>query len=315
MARPPQPCYLHAVDDRQTRTLDDVKPGGWFVRARSRTGSQETRGTLAQAVARWHVMLCAIAALNTVLWLLSAVAFHRSPVLSSAVHAAGSAQLLLSAAYVFGCAFRSVLPVYDIPRVVLVDSWLSSVAVGRSVATVAELGFAAQWAAMLHQMAALNQGAFVHAASLIVVPLIVLAELFSWYAVLTTEQFGHVVENSLWGVSATLVVAALLVVGPHQFPALYWPVVAWCIGGVIFIAYIFLSDVPMYWSRWMNDRTRAHRDLKLAQGLKDVCQRRVVSYRWDVWKSEVVWMTLYFTFGVWSSVSLVYASLALGAPG
>ena len=44
--------------------------------------------------------------------------------------AAVSAQVLLqvpfSAAYVLGCAFRSVLPVYDIPRRVLVDSPLSS---------------------------------------------------------------------------------------------------------------------------------------------------------------------------------------------
>ncbi len=43
--------------------------------------------------------------------------------------------LLLCAAYVFGCAFRSVLPRADVQRICLFDTWLSSVVVGRSVAT------------------------------------------------------------------------------------------------------------------------------------------------------------------------------------
>jgi hypothetical protein len=60
--------------------------------------------------------------------------------------------LFLSAAYVFGCAFRSVLPRADIQRICLFDTWLSSVTVGRSVATVAEICFVAQWAIILHQL-------------------------------------------------------------------------------------------------------------------------------------------------------------------
>ena len=66
----------------------------------------------------------------------------------------GSMQLmlLLCAAYVFGCAFRSVLPRADVQRICLFDTWLSSVLVGRSVATVAEVCFVAQWAIILHQL-------------------------------------------------------------------------------------------------------------------------------------------------------------------
>jgi hypothetical protein len=41
--------------------------------------------------------------------------------------------LLLCAAYVFGCAFRSFLPRADVQRICLFDTWLSSVVVGRSV--------------------------------------------------------------------------------------------------------------------------------------------------------------------------------------
>jgi hypothetical protein len=210
---------------------------------------------------------------------------------------------------VAGCAFRSVLPVIDIPRIVLIDSRLSSVLVGRSVATVAELCFAAQWALVLHRAALLGGSAFAQAVAVAVVPLIVLAEGFSWYAVLTTEQRAHAAENSLWGLTAALTVAGVLVIGPQRLAAVYLPVIA---GGAAYVAFIFLYDVPMYWRRWVADRASGRTYLSVADGMAEVRGRWTVSYRWEDWRSEVVWMTFYFTFGVWSSVWLVYASPAFG---
>src|ERR1700743_3820576 len=55
--------------------------------------------------------------------------------------------------YVVWCAYRSVFPVFDVPRQCLVDSWLSSVLIGRFVATCAELCFVAQWALLLREAA------------------------------------------------------------------------------------------------------------------------------------------------------------------
>jgi hypothetical protein len=141
----------------------------------------------------------------------------------------------------------------------------------------------------------------------------VLAEVCSWYAVLTTAQRAHALENSIWGISAALVVAGLLVVEPHRVAGLYLPMVAWCVGGAAYVAYIFLVDVPAYWSRWIADQTNRHHYLGIAQGVIDAWRRRIVSYRWELWKNEILWMSLYFTLGVWSSVSLVYASIILGA--
>ena len=66
--------------------------------------------------------------------------------------------LLLCAAYVFGCAFRSFLPRADVQRICLFDTWLSSVVVGRSVATVAEICFAVQWAIVLHRLGMMTLG-------------------------------------------------------------------------------------------------------------------------------------------------------------
>jgi hypothetical protein len=265
-----------------------------------------------RAIAWWHWLLCLVAALNLTLWLWSALAMSRAYGVSDATgNFACLAQLLLSAAYVLGCAFRSALPVYDIPRIILIDTRLSSVLVGRSVATLAELCFAAQWALILHRVAFLSGSAFGEGAAWAIVPLIVLAEVCSWHAVLTTAQRGHVVENSIWGLCAAVIIAALMVIGPHQLAYLYPPMILWCLGGALYVAFIFFLDVPMYWSRWQADESSGRRYLSLAEGLVDVSRRGTVSYRWGEWKSEVLWMSLYFTFGVWTSISLVYASLAL----
>jgi hypothetical protein len=90
--------------------------------------------------------------------------------------------------------------------------------------------------------------------------------------------------------------------------------IACCVGGAAYAAFIFWWDVPMYWSRWLADQASGRRYLSLGQGLVDVCRRRVVSRRWEDWKGEALWMSLYFTFGVWSSILIVYACLALGLP-
>ena len=273
--------------------------------------ARHASGGTSRAVGSWHALLRANAVLS--LALLFATADAVAHLHYADDEAPWRLQLALSALYVFGCVFRSMLPVYDAPRIVLVDSPLSSVMVGRSVATVAELCFASQWALMLHAMALPGHSPLAQAVSLALMPLIVPAEACSWYAVLTTRQRGHAVENSIWGLSAALMVAGLLVIGPHRIAELYLPTLAWCIGGAAYVGFIFLIDVPMYWSRGLADEASERPYLSITQGLVDICRRRIVSYRWEDWRSEMLWMSLYFTLGVWSSLSLVFASVALGA--
>lgn len=118
---------------------------------------------------------------------------------SAEVYAARRWQVVLSAGYVFGCAYRSVVPVHDVLRICLFDSWLSSIVVGRLVATVAELCFVAPWALMLREVSRATGSGVGTAVSKVVPPLILIAEACSWYSVLTTSNFGHVVEESIWG--------------------------------------------------------------------------------------------------------------------
>ena len=255
----------------------------------------------------WH-FLCAVAGLNIVAWLLSAAALNRrQAVLSPEAYALRRLQVLLSAGYVLGCAFRSALPVYDVPRICLFDTWLSSVIVGRSVASFAELCFVTQWALLLREASRATGSVVGKTTSSVVVPLIVIAETCSWYSVLTTSNLGHVVEESIWGLGAALLVASLVAIWPRCSARMRPLLAAWCIAGVVYVAYMFLVDVPMYWSRWIADEASGRHYLSITQGILDASERWVVSHRWDDWKSEVAWMSMYFSVAVWLSIALIHA--------
>jgi hypothetical protein len=265
------------------------------------------------SVMSWWFFLRAVAALNIIAWSVAAVTLNRGQraETSNESRAVRRQQLLLSGAYVLGCAYRCALPVYDIPRIVLVDSWLSSVVVGRSVATVAELCFAGQWALMLRQSARATGSPLAKVVSRLLVPLIVIAELSSWFAVLTTANLAHVAENSIWGLSAALVVVSIWASGLRSPTTRRPALLAWCLTGAAYVAFIFSFDVPMYWSRWLADEATGRHLLSIVQGVRDAADRRIVSFRWEDWKNEVAWMSMYFSVGVWMSISLIRAS----APG
>jgi hypothetical protein len=261
----------------------------------------------------WWLLLCSIASFNIVAWSVSAIVVnHRRTRMSDDSYAACRRQLILSAVYVFGCAFRSAVPIFDVPRLCLLNSWVSSVLIGRSVATLAELCFVAQWALMLRESGRIMDSLVTQTAARLLVPLIAIAEVCSWYSVLTTSNLGHVVEESIWALSAMLFVASMIAVctrcsGPQR--SLF---MAWCVAGSIYVGYMLLVDVPMYWARWVADEARGRQYLSFMQGVADVSGHRVISFRWRDWKSEIGWMSLYFSVAVWISISLIHAAV-LGA--
>ncbi len=267
-------------------------------------------------VTSWWYLLCATAAFNVFAWAVSAATLkQRRLALSAESYIACRRQLVLSAVYVFGCAFRSALPVYDVPRLCLFNGWLSSVIVGRSVATLAELSFVTQWALVLRQGAAATGRSSAKNILMAIVPLIAVAEVCSWYSVLTTSNVGHVVEEAIWGGSAALVVLGMILMRSPATGAQRRRLFLWCAAGAAYVAFMFLHDVPMYWSRWVADQARGRHYLSVAQGFLDISHHWEVSYRWQDWKSEIAWMSLYFSVAVWVSISLVFASLRQGADG
>lgn len=258
-----------------------------------------------QSTFEWWAMLRVVAALNVLAWLgVAAWMWKARAHAAPEDHRHRRLQWLLSAGYVLGCAWRSLMPVYDVPRLVMVDSFWSSVIVGRSVATVAELCFAAQWALLLRTVSRTAGDATGLVISRTLLPLIVLAELFSWYSVLTTSNVGHVVEESLWGLCAALLLASFALAWPRVDRSLRPLLALWCAAAFVYAAYMFSVDVPTYWARWLADDAVGRGTLGVAEGWVDASTRWVVSHRWEDWRGEAVWMTTYFSVAVWMSITL-----------
>ena len=256
----------------------------------------------------WWLALCAVSALNVFAWSLSGAALARRwGMITTGLYTVRGLQLLLSGGYVFGCAFRAVLPRFDVQRVCLFDTWLSSIVVGRSVATVAELCFAVQWVLILKHLDRDSGDKLGAAVARLVIPMIALAEVCSWYSVLTTSNLGHVFEESLWGLSAALLALGLARAWPRCESALRPYLAAWCAAAIASVGYRFRVDVPMYWSRWLADEASARQYLTLADGALDVSSRWIVATQWEEWREEALWMSLYFSVGVWVSISFMHA--------
>src|SRR5277367_4394205 len=123
-------------------------------------------------LAWWWSLLTLVSGANIAVWFLLYRQLHEQPTGGLGSASGIQSMLLLCAAYVFGCAFRSFLPRADVQRICLFDTWLSSVAVGRSVATIAEVCFAAQWTMILLQLGTMSGATTAVYAAWLIVPLI-----------------------------------------------------------------------------------------------------------------------------------------------
>jgi hypothetical protein len=145
--------------------------------------------------------------------------------------------------------------------------------------------------------------------SWLVVPLIAVAEMCSWYAVLTTCYLGNAIEESIWALSATLLIVGCLALWCQRRAARGPFLAAALVLGVAYVVFMCTVDIPMYASRWQADEAVGREYLSLSQGLQDAWSRRVVTFDWEAWQAEIPWMSLYFSVAVWWSLALVHAPL------
>ena len=196
----------------------------------------------------------------------------------------------LAGIYVLGCAFRSFLPMIDVPRFCLHATRVSRIFVGRSVATVAELAFAAQWALLLHEAGAPRAAAAVLA-------LIAVAEGLSWLAVLARNDLFHAAENALWTLTAAIAAGFLATRGiPRPL------MLAAFACAVAYVGFMLAYVVPMYVERWR----AGPMPLALAEGLRSALAPCTVERDWQLWWRDALWLTPYFTVAVWLSLALAF---------
>jgi hypothetical protein len=278
----------------------------WRAQSSSQSSPLSSSSSLAWSnpLAWWWALLTLVSGANIAVWVLLYRQLHEQPAGSLGSTSSIGLMLLLCAAYVFGCAFRSFLPRADVQRICLFDTWLSSVVVGRTVATVAEICFAAQWVIILRQLGGIAGADTTLNVALVIVPLIVLAECCSWHAVLTTNFLGNAIENSIWAVAFLVVGIGLCRLLPEFNGPVRVALVIAISGIASYLAFLMIIDVPMYLSRWRAGLADGSKLLGHLEGLRDVSTRWVVTHDIAHWKGEIAWMSLYFSAAVWASLAL-----------
>lgn len=262
--------------------------------------------TWSNPVAVWWMFLTAASVVNICIWFwLRYYRFEGTNILSIfRFKSEPSSIIWLSALYVFVCAFRSVMPRADVQRICLFDTWLSSVFVGRTVATVAELAFIVQWSIILMIVGAAIKDKWIQKTANIILITIFIAEICSWYAVVTTNYIGNFIEESLWGLTYVGIMVAVFKVwlklkGPMRLAAGFS-----LVGCILYVSFMFLVDVPMYWTRLQVDIVSGKEYLGFTAGMADLLTRWHVTHDIQEWKTEIPWKTLYFTFAVLVSLAL-----------
>jgi hypothetical protein len=186
------------------------------------------------------------------------------------------------------------------------DFPLSSVIVGRTVATIAELCFAWQCALLLFKLSAQTDSSIIGTIGLAVLPIIIVAELACWFAVATLNNIGHAVEELLWSIMVAVVAAGLVIYWWHTagVPPVWVPIGLIACAGTA--ALILMVDIPLYITRWRIGKRDGLCYLRFVEGLKDAVVRRRVAQTNDAWREEVLWMSLYFSAGVWVSLGIIF---------
>jgi hypothetical protein len=140
------------------------------------------------------------------------------------------------------------------------------------------------------------------------VPLILVAECFSWHAVLTKNYLGNAIENSIWAVCFFIVGIGLCRLLPEFAGPVGVALVIAIIGIAGYLVFLATVDVPMYLTRWQakNQVESADRigPLRPLEGLRDATVRWIVTHDIAEWKDEIAWMSLYFSAAVWASLAL-----------
>jgi len=262
------------------------------------------------AVIVWWVTLAALSVGNIVAWAVVAWGVRREMATADGgTRRFRRLQVILSGLFTFGCAYRSFLPRVEGERFCLYGSWVSSVFIARAVATVAELAMVAQWALLLSRWAREQRVAWVLFIARLLVPLIVFAEICSWYTTLTTDYFGAVIEESTWAAAATLLTVSLVGLFPQTSGVRRTFAGVAIVFNAAYVVFMCTVDVPMYALRWRRGQAEGGHYLTLDEGLHDSLTRWIVTRRLADWREEIAWMTLYFVVGVWISIALIRAPL------
>eukprot|EP00759_Apiculatamorpha_spiralis_P006694 PhF_6_TR13930/c0_g1_i1/m.22399 len=249
----------------------------------------------------WWQVLCGISTVNIILWLYTALTKSFASNKDTTTKTP-RIMLLLSGLFVAGCAFRSFFVKDYFRLLVLREHPLSSVFAGRSIAMVAEVSFAAQFAILLYNYGRQAGVRWITAfAKYWVVPALFTAQWCCWYSIVSHNFLGSTIEESLWTVTFAITGVALLQLTVRTGRLF---LLAFVVAIGVYVAFMVTVDVPMYYTRWQASDSASYKSLY--DGLMDSIYKYRVSAKIEDWVEEMPWMTGYFSGAVWLSLLLCH---------
>lgn len=115
----------------------------------------------------------------------------------------------------------------------------------------------------------------------------------------------------LWGAGFSWMAALLTIIAVDTKGAVQLLASVGAVASAAFVAYVLAIDVPLYVRRFRSARAVGHRYLSITQGVRDAWERRESDHSWEKWKDDAIWLTPYFSVGVWISMALVFVPLTL----
>ena len=187
----------------------------------------------------------------------------------------------LMAIYVVVNCMRAIFPKRDVECVCIHDHALSSIMLGRTIATIAEISFIILLINYYKNKSHINIDRLTN----LILCIIIIAEICSWMGYNTIEESGWMVSFLLF-ITITI---QLLKKNPGNNHYRLQFVLYTC-----FVLFLATVDIPMYYKRFKNHKKKY---LSVSEGLKNIYRCKNVTNDYQVWKDEIPWQSGYFIFG------------------
>jgi len=222
------------------------------------------------------------------------------------------------------CAYRAILPRIDVTRVCWFDTFLNWTIFGRIGACFAEIGWATQMGLLLRRVAHCERKqlldpklVLLERARYVVIAIACVAECFSWTNLISENNLFAVWEQFLWMILFEIVGIGFvwllrrrykMTSGANGLPCSFW---------IFGIAMILIGleqgfeAFGLYLPEYLHDQRQNKQYYGFVEGLSRLAECATVTQSMDTWFSDALWMTGYFSVGVWSSIWMFVAPYSL----
>ena len=248
-------------------------------------------------------------------------------------HKLNNKQLLIFVfAFIFSivCAIRSFYPTKYTEKTCFLKTKYYTPFVIRVLATVAELTYILLFVYIfiyiiknIKSIANINLD-YLKKYVYLVIPIVILAEVFSWLGSITEYQLWNVSEEILWFLSSIILIVISLYIlknikhiKTNKIRSIYYLLSGIVPIATIFATFMIVVDIPMYIRRWIKGEKIKSKSLNqifnefkikhrknFDNKINDFRQCKKVDKSLNTWKNEIPWLTGYFTIGVWTTFVL-----------